>query len=108
MHPAGQSREPVLERCMPADAVAGSTVPEDTDAEILLRDGSWVWCRVIGQRRDRHGRWCVGIRWYASSAVGGREGWFLFDPAGIRRPNRQLLHLMQHACPEGYSQDHQL
>jgi hypothetical protein len=29
----------------------------------LLRDGSWSWCRVIGQRR---GRWCVGIRWYAS------------------------------------------
>lgn len=79
-------REPVLERAMPADAVPGSTIPEDTDAEILLRDGSWVWARVIGQRRDRHGRWCVGIRWYASSAVGGREGWFLLDPAGIRRP----------------------
>jgi hypothetical protein len=79
-------REPVLERVMPADAVSRSTIPEDTDAEVLLRDGSWVWCRVIGQRRDRHGRWCVGIRWYASSAVGGREGWFLLNTSGIRRP----------------------
>jgi hypothetical protein len=53
------SREPVLERAMPADAVPGSTIPEDTEAEILLQDGSWAWCRVIGQRKDRHGRWCV-------------------------------------------------
>lgn len=83
-------REPVLERAMPADAVPGSTIPEDTDAEVLLRDGSWVWCRVIGQRKDRHGRWCIGIRWYASSAVGGREGWYLQDPSAIRRPKDQL------------------
>jgi hypothetical protein len=81
-----QDREPALERAMPADAVPGSTIPEDSDAEVLLRDGSWVWCRVIGQRKDRHGRWAVGIRWYASSAVGGREGWYLYDRAGIRRP----------------------
>ncbi len=47
---------------MPADAVPGSTIPEDSDAEVLLNDGSWMWCRVIGQRRDRHGRWCVGLR----------------------------------------------
>jgi hypothetical protein len=79
-------REPVLERAMPADAVPGSTIAEDSEAEVLLRDGSWVWCQVVGQRKDRHGRWCVGVRWYASSAVGGREGWFLYDPAGIRRP----------------------
>ena len=79
MH-ADPSREPQLEREMPADAVPGSTIPEDTDAEILLRDGSWVLARVIGQRRDRHGRWCVGVRWYASSAVGGREGRFLYSP----------------------------
>jgi hypothetical protein len=25
---------------------------------MLLRDGTWVWCQVIGQRQDRHGRWC--------------------------------------------------
>jgi hypothetical protein len=67
------SREPVLERAMPADAVPGSTIPEDTEAEVLLRDGTWTWARVIGQRKDRHGRWCVGLRWYASSSVGGRE-----------------------------------
>jgi hypothetical protein len=79
------SREPQLERAMPADAVEGSTRLEDSDAGVLLQDGTWADARVIGQRRDRHGRWCVGIRWYASSAVGGREGWFLYDPAGIRR-----------------------
>ena len=71
---------------MPADAVPGSTIPEDSEAEILLRDGSWVWAQVIGQRKDRHQRWCVGVRWYASPAVGGREGWYLYDPRLIRRP----------------------
>ena len=71
---------------MPADAVPGSTIPEDSEAEVLLRDGSWVWAQVIGQRKDRRGRWCVGLRWYASPAVGGREGWYLYDPRLIRRP----------------------
>src|ERR1039458_5868883 len=83
---ADPSREPALERAMPADAVPGSTIPEDSEAEILLRDGTWVWAQVIGQRKDRHGRWCVGVRWYASPAVGGREGWYLYDPRLIRRP----------------------
>lgn len=83
---ADPSREPAMERAMPADAVPGSTIPEDTEAEILLRDGTWAWAQVIGQRRDRHERWCVGLRWYASSAVGGREGWYLYDPLLIRRP----------------------
>ncbi len=71
---------------MPADAVPGSTIPEDTEAEIRLQDGTWTWAQVTGQRKDRHGRWCVGLRWYASPAVGGREGWYLYDPALIRRP----------------------
>lgn len=70
---------------MPADAVPGSTIPEDTDALVQLQDGTWFLCRVIGQRKDRHGRWCVGIRWYASPTIGGREGWFLLDRAHIRR-----------------------
>jgi len=71
---------------MPADAVPGSTIPEDSEAEILLRDGTWAWAQVIGQRKDRHDRWCVGIRWYASPAVGGREGWSLYAPRLTRRP----------------------
>jgi hypothetical protein len=83
---ADPSREPALERAMPGDAVTGSTIPEDSEAEILLRDGTWVWAQVIGQRKDRHGRWCVGVRWYASPTVGGREGWYLYDPRLIRRP----------------------
>ncbi len=83
---------------MPADAVPGSTIAEDTEAEIQLRDGTWVWAQVIGQRKDRQGRWCVGLRWYASPSVGGREGWYLLDPRYIRRPKCQLLHLMQHSA----------
>lgn len=33
-------REPALGRAMPADALPGSTIPEDSEAEVLLRDGS--------------------------------------------------------------------
>jgi hypothetical protein len=51
---------------------------------VLLADGSRVWCQVTGQHRDRHGR-CVGIRWYASPSIGGREGWFLYRAGAIRR-----------------------
>ena len=36
---------------MPADAVPGSTIPEDSEAEILLRDGTWVWAQVTGSAR---------------------------------------------------------
>jgi hypothetical protein len=75
---------------MPTDAVPGGTIP-DTDAEVMLRDGPWVWYRMIGPRRDRHGHWCVGIRWDTSSAVGWSEGWFPYDPSGIRRRNRPLV-----------------
>src|SRR5512135_1265164 len=78
-------REPMLERAMPADAVPGSTIPERTEAQVELRYGSWVWCEVIGQRKDRQGRWCIGIRWYASPSVGGREGWYVLDGSRIRR-----------------------
>ena len=95
MTPSDPSREPMLVRAMPADAVPGSTIPEDSEAEVQLRDGSWVWCQVIGQRKDRNGRWCVGIRWYASPSVGGREGWFLLDRRFIARPKGQLLHQIQ-------------
>ena len=87
------AREPALERAMPADAVPGSTIPEDTEAEILLQDGTWAWAQVTGQRKDRHGRWCVGLRWYASPAVGGREGWYLYDPAFIRRQLTRFIPL---------------
>ena len=86
------AREPALERAIAANAVPGSTIPEDTEAEVLLQDGAWAWAQVTGQRKDRHGRWCVGLRWYASPAVGGREGWYLYDPALIRRPNGRLLN----------------
>ncbi len=82
---------------MPADAVPGSTIPEDSEAEIQLRDGTWVWAQVIGQRKDRQGRWCVGLRWYASPSVGGREGWYLLNRRYIRRQNPALLHRMQHS-----------
>ena len=58
---------------MPADAVPGSTIPEDSEAEILLRDGTWVWAQVIGQRKDRHNRWCVGHP-LVRQPGGGRPG----------------------------------
>ena len=70
---------------MPADAVPGSTIPENTEAEVQLRDGSWAWARVIGQRKDRHGRWCIGLRWYASPSVAAGKDGSLLDPAKIRR-----------------------
>ncbi len=53
-----------------ADAVPGSTIAEDSEAEVQLRDGAWVWCQVIGHRKDRHALVC-GDRWYASPEVGG-------------------------------------
>jgi hypothetical protein len=42
------SREPALERAMPADAVPGSTIPEDTEAEVLLRTGHGCGHRSSG------------------------------------------------------------
>jgi hypothetical protein len=86
-------REPALERAMPADVGPGPMFFEDTEAEVLLRDGSWVWCKVIGQRKDRHGRWCVGIRYYPSSTIGESGGWYLYDPGCLRRLTGSLMHL---------------
>jgi hypothetical protein len=78
-------REPALERAMPADVGSNPTLFEDTDAEVMLRDGSWVWCQITGQRKDRHGRWCVGIRYYPNATIGESGGWYLYDPRRIRR-----------------------
>jgi hypothetical protein len=84
MMTSDQAREPVLERSMPAGAVPGSTVAEDTDALVQLQDGTWLLYRVIGQRKDRHGRWCVEIRYYVSS-FGEGGGWYLLDRRYLRR-----------------------
>ena len=70
---------------MPADVGSNPTLFEDTDAEVMLRDGSWVWCQITGQRKDRHGRWCVGIRYYPNATIGESGGWYLYDPRRIRR-----------------------
>ena len=80
---------------MPGDVGPGPLFVEDTEAEVMLRDGSWVWCQVIGQRRDRHGRWCVEIRYYPSAAIGESGGWYLYDPGGLRRLTGSLLHLVR-------------
>jgi hypothetical protein len=66
---AGPVRERALERAMPVDAVPGSAIPEDREAEALLQDGSWVWCQLVGQRKDRHGRWrgCISEQLPCSS-----------------------------------------
>jgi len=79
------THEPMLERAHPGDALDGSTIPENTQAEILLRDGTWAWCRVIGQRKNKHGRWCVGIRWYPNATIGESGGWYIYEPGLIRR-----------------------
>jgi hypothetical protein len=44
------SREPALERALPADAAPGPTIPENTEAKVQLNDGTWTWAQVIGQR----------------------------------------------------------
>jgi hypothetical protein len=85
MNRPDQLREPALERAMPADVVPGGTIPVDVQAEVLLLDGSWAWCRVIGQRKDKYGRWCVGIRYYPNATIGESGGWYLFDSRHIRR-----------------------
>jgi hypothetical protein len=71
---------------MPADAGPSPTLFEDTDAEVMLRDGSWVWCQVIGQRKDRHGRWCVGIRYYPSATIGESVAGISTIPSGSAAP----------------------
>ena len=88
---------------MPIDVGSSPTFFEDTDAEVMLRDGSWVWCRVIGQRKDRHGRWCVGICYYPSSTIGESGGWYLYDPQLIRRGQDLAIPqpvVCKHSCPE--------
>ena len=80
--PSG-SREPALEPALPSDAVPGSVIDADADVEIRLRDGSWTAARVLVQRQDRYGRWCVGLHWEAGGV--GRDGMFVHDPAHIRR-----------------------
>jgi hypothetical protein len=70
---------------MPADVGSSPTIFTDTDAEVMLRDGSWTWCQIIGQRTDRHGRWCLEIRYYPSATIGESGGWYLYDPQLIRR-----------------------
>ena len=48
MHPADESREPVMERAMPADAVPDSTIPEDSTAPSLrtARRRSSCWTAI--------------------------------------------------------------
>jgi hypothetical protein len=70
-----------------------SCSPEDTEAEVLVPDGTWTWCRHRPAPRPVRG-WCVEIRWYASSAVGGRKaGTYSTRPGSGARPLAQLLHL---------------
>lgn len=76
--------EPALVRADPALAVPGSVIPGSAEVEVLLADGTWTGATMIGKRRDARGRWCVGLRWYASTSVGGREGWFLYDAERVR------------------------
>jgi hypothetical protein len=49
---------------------------------------------VIGQRKDRHGRWCVGIRYYPNATIGESGGWYLLDRSKIRRPGLACAALL--------------
>ena len=42
---------------MPRDAVAVE-IPEDSEAEAFVAGRLLVWSEAVGQRKDRHGRWC--------------------------------------------------
>jgi hypothetical protein len=88
---------------MPADVGPGPTLFEDIDAEVMLRDGSWVWCQVIGQRKDRHDRWCVGIRYYPNAAIGESGGWYLYDPQRIRHAQDLPAPVQSHLMLDGFS-----
>jgi hypothetical protein len=93
------AREPVLEPAPPEDAVPDKTVFEDTEAMVKLRDGQWVYAQVIGQRKGRSGLWHIGLRWIASPAIGGREGWFLYSACGVRRLNREDILRLEGGIP---------
>lgn len=71
--------EPALERAHPSLAVPGSVTLTRAEVEVLAVDVTWIGATVIGKRRDARGRWCLGLRWYASISIGSREGWFLYD-----------------------------
>jgi hypothetical protein len=78
-------REPALDRVVPGALLMDTVIDVDARVEVQMRDGSRVHARVTSQVRDRSGRWCVHLRWQASTVTGGREDWFVFDPAHIRR-----------------------
>ena len=81
---AEENRQPMLERALPGDVGESKMILENTEAEVQLRDGSWVYCRVTGQRKDGYGRWCVQIRYFVSSSF-GEGGVCLLDRRYIRR-----------------------
>jgi len=97
------SREPVLARADPADAIPGSTVPEFTTALMELRDGSWIEVAVTGQRFGRSGRRHVGLRWFTGPGTAGREGWFILDRAHLRRPAEEVPTRVRIDLPEGWA-----
>lgn len=78
-------REPLLERARPGTLLADTVIDVTADAEIELRDRSWVMARVGAEWKDTSGRWCVHLRWTASTVTGGREGVFVYDPEHVRR-----------------------
>jgi hypothetical protein len=80
-----RAREPRLEPAAPKDAIPGSSLDVNAAVEIQLGDGSWVRATVVIQRRDANGKWCVHLRWIASTVIGGREGAFVYDPEYIRK-----------------------
>jgi len=53
LNPRHEDREPKLEWAMPADIGEGPRYLENTQADVQLRDGSWVWCNPLLATRRR-------------------------------------------------------
>jgi hypothetical protein len=43
-----QSRHPNERRCTALSPEPGSNNPQGTETDVLLEDGTWVWCQVVG------------------------------------------------------------
>lgn len=78
-----QAAGPCLRPAPPSGSpCAGTILPVDKAVTIKLADGTWIPAHVTQQCRDPQGRWCVHLRWGAGQQ---HDGWFVFDPALIRR-----------------------
>jgi len=82
--PPDPGREPALVPRNPRKRHVGPLVRRRVRVEIRLNDGTWTGGELRGWYRERGGGWLCLLAWHHSSWVGGREGWFVFDPESVR------------------------